>query len=866
MPAAQRGYAEVLADVLGVGQVPVEGNFFDELGADSMVMTRFCARLRKRPDLPNVTIKDIYRYPTINALAAAFGSALPAAPASSGTPVPPVAKDPAPAMAPVRSVDPPSATVAVAPAPVGPAAVVSPAPSVPAAPGPVGTLRYLLCGALQLLFLLGYPTLIGYAMARGYEWVLAAPDPVGIYRRSALVVGAAFLGTGLLPILAKWLLVGRWKPEQFRVWSLRYFRFWLVKTLIRTNPMVRFAGTPLYVCYLRLLGAKIGKGVTVLSPTVPVCTDLLTIGAGSIIGKASTFTGYRAHRGVIQTGPVGIGRDAFVGEATVLDVGSSLGDGAELGHTSSLPAGQAVPAGQRWHGSPAEPTAVSYRQVSTAGGTTLWRLGYSLIQLLLLVGVVGPVGLSGLILLVRLVPQLGALLGEGPPAFLGGTFYRDALLLSTVLFVVSLLLGLAAMITVPRALGLLVRPDTVYRLYGISYWAHRAVGRITNSRFFLQMFGDSSYVVGYLQAIGYDLGRVVQTGSNFGMAVAHDNPFLSTVGSGTVVADGLVFLNADYSSTSFRVSRVSIGAHNFLGNNIFYPAQGRTGDDCLLGTKVMVPIDGPIREGVGLLGSPSFEIPRMTERDRRLALGPDERRRGLAAKNRHNMVSIALLLLAQWIFISLLTVVALIGLDLYSELGAAAIGLISAEILLLTFGYFVLLDRTVRSLQALQPQGCSIYDRAFWGHERYWKVGTHTYFQVLLQTLNGTSFKSMVWRLLGVRVGRRLFDDGCNMSERSFVTIGDDCTLNAGSIIQCHSQENDAFKSDRVEVGSGVTVGVNGFIHYGVRLGDGAVLEADSFLMKGEQVPPYTRWAGNPAMHIKALDSPARHAAVVARG
>ena len=120
---------------------------------------------------------------------------------------------------------------------------------------------------------------------------------------------------------------------------------------------------------------------------------------------------------------------------------------------------------------------------------------------------------------------------------------------------------------------------------------------MTNSKFFTQVFGDSSYIVGYLQAIGYDLGRVEQTGSNFGTAVAHDNPFLCTVGSGTVVADGLTFVNADYSSTSFRVSRVSIGAHNFLGNAIFYPAQGRTGDDCLLATKVMVPIDGPIRKG-----------------------------------------------------------------------------------------------------------------------------------------------------------------------------------------------------------------------------------------------------------------------------
>ncbi len=99
----------------------------------------------------------------------------------------------------------------------------------------------------------------------------------------------------------------------------------------------------MYVLYLRLLGAKIGAGATILSPTVPVCTDMLTIGVGALIRKTSTFSGYRAHDGLIQTGPVHIGRDAIVGEATVLDIGSSIGEGAQLGHTSSLHAGQAVP-------------------------------------------------------------------------------------------------------------------------------------------------------------------------------------------------------------------------------------------------------------------------------------------------------------------------------------------------------------------------------------------------------------------------------------------------------------------------------------------------------------------------------------------
>ena len=46
----------------------------------------------------------------------------------------------------------------------------------------------------------------------------------------------------------------------------------------------------------------------IFSRHVPVCTDLLTIGAGTVVRKDTYFTGYRAHAGVIQTGPVTIGR------------------------------------------------------------------------------------------------------------------------------------------------------------------------------------------------------------------------------------------------------------------------------------------------------------------------------------------------------------------------------------------------------------------------------------------------------------------------------------------------------------------------------------------------------------------------------
>ena len=71
----EQPFAQVLAEVLGVGEVPVDGHFFDDLGADSMVMARFCARVRKRADLPAVSMKDVYRHPTISSLAS--GSVAP---------------------------------------------------------------------------------------------------------------------------------------------------------------------------------------------------------------------------------------------------------------------------------------------------------------------------------------------------------------------------------------------------------------------------------------------------------------------------------------------------------------------------------------------------------------------------------------------------------------------------------------------------------------------------------------------------------------------------------------------------------------------------------------------------------------------
>jgi non-ribosomal peptide synthetase-like protein len=825
----ERLFADVLTDVMGDGQVSVDSHFFDDLGADSMLMARFCARVRKRPDLPSVSMPDIYKHPTIRSLAGALSNTR-----SDSKPTP--------------------ASHTPASQPATPAAVTEP-------PRRVRNGEYVLCGAVQLLFLLGGPALTVAVGVKGYEWVSASPNLVDVYLRAVAFGSAGFLVLCTVPILLKWVLIGRWKPQQIRVWSMAYLRFWLVKTLIQRNPMALFVGSPLYALYLRALGAKVGRGAVILSK-VPVCTDLLSIGDGAVIRKDSVFTGYRVDNGILQTGGVTVGKDALVGEATVLDIWTSLGDGAQLGHSSSLHPGQAVPDGERWHGSPAQPTDLDQQRIPPMDVSTRRRVVFATTQLVNLLLLGTPLAFVIAVLALTYIPQLAALMDAGPAALTSWAFYRDdALVISAVLFFGPALVGLVFVRTVPRVLNLFIKPDTIYPLYGFHYWVQRAIARTTNSKFYMRLLGGTSYVVHYLRYLGYDLRGVRQTGSNFGEGVKHDTPFLSAVGSGTMVADGLSMINADFSSTSFRLSRVSVGAENFLGNQIAYPAQGKTGDNCLLATKVMVPLDGPVREGVGLLGAPSFEIPRSVKRDQQLDVdSPDELRHRLRAKNIHNIISMALFLLAQWIFFFVVTVLYLAAVDLWASLGVLVFALATAGALVVSVACNVLVDWLVRPLQVLRPQGCSIYDRAFWRHERFWKLTTLTY----LTPFNGTPLKSVLWRLLGARIGRRVFDDGAAMTERTFTTIGDDCTLNAGTVIQPHSQEDGGFKSDHIVIGAGCTIGVGAWVHYGTTMGDGAVLATDSFLMKGEEMPPNALWGGNPAktMRERSVDLQVRKVSV----
>ena len=344
-----------LARVIRADNISTEHHFFDDLGANSLLMARVCAAIRRNPGMSNVSMRDIYMHPTIARLSHHLDSSI-------------------------------DGSVATKPEPF----------HVPS------TLSYVTCGALQIGFFAAYLLFGLWILQAGFLWAFASDSAVELYARSVTFGAGLFVALTAVPIAAKWLLIGRFKAQSIPIWSFAYFRFWTVKTLMRTSPAAAFIGTPLYNAYLRLMGARIGRNVILRCQFAPVCTDLVTIGDNTIVRNETSLLGYRAQSNFIHMGQVTIGSNVFVGDGSVLGIDTAMGDNTQLGHASSLQSGQRVPDGKRYHGSPAVETSSDYCPIEGKNGTALRGAIYVSLILATLLLIAVPV----VVILVNLVWDL----------------------------------------------------------------------------------------------------------------------------------------------------------------------------------------------------------------------------------------------------------------------------------------------------------------------------------------------------------------------------------------------------------------------------------------------------------------------------
>ncbi|EAU41995.1 peptide synthetase [Fulvimarina pelagi HTCC2506] len=803
--------ANVFAEVLGLKRVSIEDDLFDDLGADSLLIAKACATIRRIIPGSSPSMRDAYANRTVRTLSETVSGQVALSEARTSKPL---CKH-------IRGF--PDLHVA-------------------------SDFSYYACGLGQLATYLVYSFVWIWALSAGINWAVAAETLAVVYLRLVLFGAVYLTGLLILPIAVKWLLVGRFAVQRIPVWSFGYYRFWLVKTLIRANPVLLFVGTPFYNVYLRLLGAKIGRDVVLMSSLTPVATDLIEIGNGAVINKDVKYSGYRVTRGWIETGPVTIGRNAHIGDESVLDIDTELAEDCDLAHASSLTSGQRTVAGKSYHGTPAVITEGRFRIEASYAPSALRGALFNLVQFANLFFVAAALPILTIVAIYRQETGVMRVSEAGEQTIL--RHIAEQFGWAGAFVVATTLAGALFALTLPRLYAAFLKPGREYRLYGLHHLAARAVTGATNLKFYNTLFGDSALAPYYLRALGYKLDLSIQTGSNFGNVQKHDSPYLCEIGKGTMISDGLAQSHLLTTNASFKLEPTCIGAHNFFGNAVVMPAGARIGDNVLVGTKTLVPVHGPLRENTGILGSPAFEIPRSVKRDREFDYVKDERilKERLARKLKANLATIGYFLLSRWIATAVVFVFLPIIIELEGQgwIGALEIALIVLPMAVCLFSVSVACEWIGRGFKRHRPQYCSIYDPYYWRHERYWKLTE----LVLFNALVGTPFRGLVWKAFGVKWGRKVFDDGVLFSERTMVEVGDYCSFNEQTVVQSHSLEEGAFKSDHSVVRCGATLGVNAFVHYGAVVGENAVLDCDAFLMKGETMTAGSFWQGNPAREI----------------
>lgn len=791
--------AEVLAHTIGCDCVSVEADFFTELGMDSLTLAQFCAALRQRLPKSAVAMRDAYTHSSVQSLDTHLND--DSASKRWHSPV-----DNTPPRAPKRR-------------------------------------EYLLTGTLQALATVVLCALVGHGLHTLFTWLTADERLIDPFR--AGIVAAVVLGALLgLPIALKWLLIGRWRTGKTPIWGCGYFRFWLVRAALAQSPITACRGTPLFNAYLRLLGAKIGRGAVLELKTIPLCTDLLTVSDGAIIRDEAHLFTYKAHNGYLWRGPIHIGAGASVGYGSSLDIHTHLGDGAQLAHASAVAEGQQLPAGESWHGIPARPCDGKPPKAPRAASPPRWRLAlYATSQLL---GLYLPIALVALLLKPALY-TFTQWQSVGPWSAVSSTpLYVASLLAALVIAttVIGLIWRAAKATLLPRMLRPLLPTGKRFPLFGLRHAAYRSAKRASSAHHLNRVFGDSSFVLNWLRALGYHFDRPIQTGSNFGLEQYHSLPWLCHIGYGSMVSDGLRLVNSEENAKGVRLFKTQLPANSFVGNDVFLPHDHCLGDNCLLATKVMVPNTGPTRHDTGLLGSPPFEIPRCNDEDIPVATATtnEDRERALGAKNHHNLLTAIAFVSAGageiWLLLMLVYVSGAWRMD--DPWRIAIVFLLAAPV---TAAWWALVQRLAYRFKKVPDLHISIYDRHFWEVERMWKLTSTRLGRMFV----GTPWRSLLLRAQGIRVGSMVFDDGCYFSEHTMVSIGDHCNLNREALIQCHSLEDGVFKSATTTIGDSISIEPKVLVHYGVHVDTGARICTDAFLMKGETVAVNEHWAGNPA-------------------
>ena len=787
--------AQVWGDVLHRENPSVEADFFIDLGGHSLFAAGVISQLRKIPAFRQLAISELYAHPTIRSLA--------------------------------RHIESSSAATAI----------ITPANAPAAARVYHSNARVFRCGTAQmglmyLVFLLfAIPTALQFS-GRGHFAIR------GLFR-SALLYGPVVLPLALttLPILAKRLLIGRFRAGRYPLWGWFYCRFWLYRKIMSFSPLDVLAGSPLLPIYARLLGMKIGRRCQIATGLLEV-PDLIDIGDDVSIGYGSQIQPYTIENGVLEFRDIQIHRHAFIGANVVVMPGARIGEGSRVVDQSLVARDQIIPGHQTWAGSPASHVAgnvpLLHEMHSRSPAVTQWPAWL----------------IVGFILAFFCVETL-PLLAIAPGMWLFEVAFESkgpwVAMLSAIPAGLIYVLSVCALVAVGKRLIMRRAKAGIFPLRSFMGFRKWVADKLMDfSLASTNTLYATLYTLPWLRLLGARIGARSEVST-----VSHIDPDLLTIGTESFVADDASVGGATYYNGFVSLGTSDLGNRCFVGNSSLVPGNTRLGDNSLLGVQSVPP--GPVMEaGTSWLGSPAMYLPRRQideSFDESVTYNPTPKLIAIRLSIEFLRVMLPSVLLHALLFTDLIATLwlaahlsawplALVLPLLYIGSAALAIGVVIAM-------KWIVVGRYV-------PRVAPNWSHFVWRTELITGLYESVALPSLFDWLTGTPLLPWALRLLGTRMGRRIYLDSTYITEFDLVHVADDTEISNHTSLQTHLFEDRVMKMSNVTIGAGCFVGPRSVVLYDSNLEPGCRLDALSLVMKGESLPAQSYWRGIPARPVQS--------------
>ncbi|XZF13988.1 Pls/PosA family non-ribosomal peptide synthetase [Chitinophagaceae bacterium MMS25-I14] len=772
-------------------EINLSMDFFNDLGGHSLLAAAFVSKLRRDAGIPQASLKDVYLHRPLQTLADTWNATAAAAPKEKKT----FYKIP--------------------------------------------QLRYLLCWLAQTVSLLFFYGLFAVQIFVPYLGYYYVAEGTGEYGRAIITSLAMFC---LIPplfsamsIAIKWLVIGRMKEGDYPLWGTYYFRWWFVKTMQRLLPSQFLNGTPLFPTYLKLLGMKVAPDAQLSAITIGA-EDLVTIGSDASLSSQVVINNAFVEDGMLKLRRVHIGDHAYIGSSAIVAGGSRIEEWGELQDLSYLQAGKSIAPGEIWKGSPAtlkqKKSIEELPQPIPVSDTK--RKTYSLIFTLSLL-------IFPFAILLPLLPTILIIhqLDEAAPAYNFNYF-----MVMPSLALAYILVFAFTTIVLTRWLQKGIKPGKypIYSFFYLRKWF--ADQLISLALIVLHPIYATVYVGYFFRALGAKIGK--HTEISTASSVTH--PLLA-IGDDAFVADAVTLGETDVRGQQLILDQTTIHNNSFVGNSALIPQGYELPGNMLIGVLSTPPDEQQLTESTAhdWFGSPAIALPRRQQSNpfpEELTSRPSPQRKLARA-----IVEFIRIILPETAVLCFSILFIAYAHDLVTQKPLWQIILQFPLYYLCimglpAFGVTLLLKWIF--IGRFKAQQKPMWTWKVWRSEAITSTYEALSVPFLLEYMKGTPWLPWALRLLGVKVGKRVWMNTTDITEYDMVSIGDDSALNDDCGPQTHLFEDRVMKVGPVKIGERVSIGARSIILYDSEIGNDNHLEALSLVMKGENLAPGTDWTGSP--------------------